>query len=81
MLLLMSRKFHIVGELSLAVGIFTHIAPSVHRHVFGQCGTILKALKQIFKGFLMPNHATYMAVERAHALEQRDLVFARHRVV
>ena len=30
MLLLMSCKFHIVGELSLAVGIFAHIAPSMH---------------------------------------------------
>ena len=81
MLLLVLRKAPIVGELFLAVGIFAHIAPSVHRHVLGQCRAILTALKQIFKGFLMPNRAAYRTVERASVLEQIDYMIARHRVV
>jgi len=47
MLLFVLRKAPIVGELSLAVGIFAYIAPSMHRHVLGQRATIQPGLKNV----------------------------------
>jgi len=47
MLLFVLRKAPIVGELLLTVGIFAHVAPSMHRHVLGQRAAISAALKNV----------------------------------